>query len=197
MRSGADFVEHPQLGACQDELAVLVLAVEGDQARAQLAQVADRGGASVEKGAGAPVHIDAPRQDQPLQLLLDAHVLGQQAGKFLTDVLGHREHSLDVGLLGARPDDAAARASSHQKIQGVGEHRLAGARLAGEHVQTGREEQLGALDQEQVFHAQLAKHVRQVYQRPPTDRPRIGCLDRERSRQAQVRDGPPVAQTGR
>ena len=60
MRGGTDLVEHLQLGARQDQLAVLVLAVEGDQAPADVAQVADRRGASVQVGACLPVGADAP-----------------------------------------------------------------------------------------------------------------------------------------
>ena len=38
------------------------------------------------------------------------------------------------------------------------QHGLAGTGLAGQHVQTGAESQLGALDQEEVFNAELAQH---------------------------------------
>ena len=39
------------------------------------------------------------------------------------------------------------------------EDRLAGAGLAGEHVEPGREAQLGALDQQEVLDAQFGEHV--------------------------------------
>ena len=38
------------------------------------------------------------------------------------------------------------------------EHRLARARLAGDHVQPRMEQQLGALDQQQVLDPQLGEH---------------------------------------
>ena len=40
----------------------------------------------------------------------------------------------------------------------MGEHRLAGAGLARDHVQGAVEHQLGRLDQEQVLDAQLQEH---------------------------------------
>jgi len=55
----------------------------------------------------------------------------------------------------------------------VREHGLAGARLAREDVEAGREAQLGALDQQQVLDTQFGEHRLTVYQRRPTEsRPR-------------------------
>ena len=80
-----------------------------------------------------------------------------------------REDALDIRLGGARADDPAARAAAQQQIERVGEHRLAGAGLAGEDVQAGAEPELGALDQQQVLDAKLVKHGRGV-PGAPTDR---------------------------
>ena len=52
--------------AGERQLAVLVLAVEGEQRSAELAQVADRRGAAVQVGARAPVGADAAREDELL-----------------------------------------------------------------------------------------------------------------------------------
>jgi hypothetical protein len=57
----------------------------------------------------------------------------------------------------------------------VGEHRLAGARLAGDDVQPRRQAQLGALDQEQVLDAKLEEHARTGTTRPR----RIGADSRK------------------
>jgi hypothetical protein len=114
MRSGADLVEHLQLGACQDQLAVLVLAIEGDQAPADVAQVSDRGGTPVEIGARLPIGADTAGKHQLLEIALAAHVLGKPAAELLTHALGHRESTLHIGLLGARSHDATARAPAHQ-----------------------------------------------------------------------------------
>ena len=116
VRRGAYLIEHLQLCACKHELSVLVLAVKRDQTRSQLAQVCHRGGATVEKGTGAPVRADPPCQHQ-LQLLClsaRAHVLGQALNDLGAHRLGHREDALDIGLLGAGAHYAGARAASHQ-----------------------------------------------------------------------------------
>ena len=53
-----------------------------------------------------------------------------------------------------------ARAAAQQQVERVREHRLARARLAGEHVETRGEAQLGPFDEEEVLDAQLQEHVR-------------------------------------
>ena len=64
----------------------------------------------------------------------------------------------------------------------MGQHGLARAGLAGEHVQAGTEAQLGPLDQQQVLDAQLVQHA-------------AGCISGTRrsrpvcANHAQVRDG--------
>ena len=70
------------------------------------------------------------------------------------------ERTLDVRLGCARPDDARARLAAEQQVERMRQHRLAGARLAGEHVEPGREAQLGPLDQQEVLDAQLVQHAR-------------------------------------
>ena len=69
------------------------------------------------------------------------------------------EDTLDVGLAGAGANDPRPRAPAEEQVEGVGEHGLAGARLAGEHVQAGREPQLRLLDQQQVLDTKLLEHV--------------------------------------
>ena len=56
----------------------------------------------------------------------------------------------------------APRATAEQQVERVREHGLAGAGLAGEHVQAGTEAQARALDQQQVLDAQLSQHGSQV-----------------------------------
>ena len=50
-------------------------------------------------------------------------------------------------------------AAAEQQVERVREHRLAGAGLAGEHVQPGRQAQLRALDQQEVLDVQLLQHT--------------------------------------
>ncbi len=94
----AERVEDLQLGAGEGQLAVLVLAVEGDQARAELAQLRDGGGAAVEIGARAPVGADAAGEDD----LLGA--VGEPLGELGGQRVGQVEDALDIGLGSAGAD---------------------------------------------------------------------------------------------
>ena len=87
---------------------------------------------------------------QPLAAALSAAMLGQV------------EDTLDICLRGAGTHDPRARATAEQQVERVGEHRLAGAGLAREHVQPGRQPQLRALDQQEVLDVQLLQARRQV-----------------------------------
>ena len=154
----AQVVEDLQLGAREGQLAVLVLTVEGDEPGAEVAQLGDGHGASVQIRARAPaIRIDAPRQDDLLS------VAGKALAELLAQRVGELEHALDVCLAGARAHDCgrgsgASGATSKQQVQRVREHGLTGAGLAGEHVQPGSQPQLGALDQQQVLDVQLRQH---------------------------------------
>ena len=133
---------------------MLVLAVEGEQRAAELAQVGDGRRAPVEVGARAPVGADAAREHQLLG------VGAQALAELLAQAVRAGRRPLDVGLAGAGANDPRPRAPAQQQVERVGEHRLAGAGLAGEHVQPGRQPQLGLLDQQQVLDAKLLQHVR-------------------------------------
>ena len=99
-------VEDLQLGRGDRQLAVLVLAEEGEQAPAEQLQVGGGGGAAGDEGAGPPAGGDPPPQHdllgarrQPLGQLRHLRLLQQP--------LGQVEDALDPGLLGAGPDDVA------------------------------------------------------------------------------------------
>ena len=146
--AGADVgVEQLQLGGGEHQLAVLVLAVERQQAAAELLQVGLGGGAAAHVGAGPAVGPHPPGEHD----LLGARGQALGARQFRREV----EDTLDVGLRRAGADDVAPRLAAEQQVQGVREQRLAGAGLAREHVEPGGQAQLGALHQQQVLDAQL------------------------------------------
>ena len=100
-------VEDLELGGGERQLAVLVLAVEGEQPRAERPQVGRRRGAPADEGAGAARGADPAAEDdlvgalgQPLGDLGQLGVVEQAVGKL--------EHALDPGLLGARAGRSAA-----------------------------------------------------------------------------------------
>ena len=150
----AEAVEDLQLGGGEGQLAMLVLAVEGEQALPQAPQVGDGGGAAVDVRAGAPVGAHAPREHDLLG------VGGEQLAALAVQLRGQREAALDIGLGGPGAHDPGARAPAEQQVEGVREHGLAGAGLAGEDVQPRRQLELGPLDQQQVLDAQLVQHAR-------------------------------------
>ena len=86
--------------------------------------------------------------------LLDA--LAQLAQLWLVEqAVGQLEHPFDVGLTRPRPDDPGARLAAQQQVEGVSEHGLAGAGLAGDRREVRAWAQLGPLDQQQVLDPEL------------------------------------------
>ena len=139
---------------------MLVLAVERDQRLGELAQIADRRRAPVDERPRAPVGADPPREHDLLG------VGGQPLAELAAQRLGQLEDPFDVRLGGARPHDAGLRATAEQQVERMGEHRLAGAGLPRQHVQPGRQPQLGPLDEQEVLDAQFAEHPDGVSARP-------------------------------
>ena len=107
-------VEDVDLGRGDRQPAVLVLAVEGEQAAAEQLQVGRRGRATGDEGAGPPRgRRDAAAEDdlpgprrQPFGELGQLGLLQQPRGQV--------EDPLDPGLLGAGPDDLGAGPAPHQ-----------------------------------------------------------------------------------
>ena len=156
LRAG-EAVEDLELRRGERQLAVLVLAVEGEQraSRAARRSAADaerprrRRGCDPRRRRGGRGR--SPRLGRkPLRQLGELRVV-QQA-------LGELEDALDVGLLGSGPHDPASRLAAQHEVERVGEDRLAGAGLAGDHVQPVAEAQLGALDQQQVLDPEFKEH---------------------------------------
>jgi hypothetical protein len=152
VRRAAEAVEDLELRGGQRQLAVLVLAVERQQRDRHLAQVADRRRTPAQVGARAPLGAHAPGEDDLLGV-------GRQA---LAQLAAQRrrqlEHPFHVGLSRPGAHDAGARAAAQEEVERVREHRLARARLAGEHVEARGEAQLGPFDEEEVLDAQLQEH---------------------------------------
>ena len=149
----AEAVEDVELRRGQGQAPVLVLAVEREQGGAHVAQVRRRRGPAAEVGARAPLGADPPRQDDVLR------VRGDAVAELLAQRVGQLEDALHVGLRRARPHDPRPGPPAEQQVQRVGEHRLARAGLAREHVEARPESQLGPFDQKEVLDAQLQQHA--------------------------------------
>ena len=159
MRTAREPVEDLALRGGQGQLAVLVLSVEREQPGSEDAEIGGGGGpAGDECRRTTRAGRDATGQDH---LAARRQALGELSELgIVAEPVGQLEGSLDPRLLGTGPDDRAPRPPAHQQVERVGEHGLAGAGLAGDHVQTGAEAQLGPLDQQQVLDSQLAEHPR-------------------------------------
>jgi hypothetical protein len=148
----AERVEHVKLDAGQHQPAMLVLAVEGQHAAAQLSQVSDGRRAPADIGAGTPIGPHSTGQHQLLRICRQQRVLaGAQPPRQLED-------ALHIGLARALADDARASLASQQEVQGLSQQCLAGAGLAGQHVEPRAEPQLCPLHQQQVLDPDLTKH---------------------------------------
>ena len=150
-------VEDLQLGAGERQLAVLVLAVEGEQRAAEVAQVGDGRGAAVEVGARAPVGADAAREHDLLGVGA-VEPLGR--ARSAQQRRGQLEDALDVGLGGAGPHDAlrarGRRAADRARARAPSCRRPSRRSARSARAQA----QLGPLDQQQVLDAQLLQHRR-------------------------------------
>ncbi len=145
-------VQEIQLRGRQRQPPVLVLAVEAQEPLRGLAQVAHRRRAAVEIGPRAPLGGHPPRQDELLGV--GRHTVAQRIAQAVREV----EDALDVRLGSTRAHHPGLGPSAEQEVQGVCEHRLAGPGLARQDVESGRQAQLGPLDEEEVLDAQLVQH---------------------------------------
>ncbi len=109
-------VEGLELGRGEGQPAVLVLAVEGEQPRAERAQLGGRRRAALQEGARAPRRRDAAADDELGRALGQARGHLRQLGVF-QQALRQLEDSLDVSLLGPRPDDLGARLAAHDQVE--------------------------------------------------------------------------------
>ena len=150
-------IEDLELRRGQHQPAVLVLPVEGEQPGAERPQVARRCGTPLHEGARPPRGRDPAPEDDLVGVGGKALAQLGQLG-IGEQLLGKREDSLHVGLIGSGADDLRARLSAHQQVERVGEDRLPRPGLAGDRVQPAREAELGALDQQQVLDPQLVQH---------------------------------------
>ena len=176
MGGAPEAVEQLELRRGEREPAVLVLAEERDQVAPERPQVGHRCRAALHEGARAAVRADAAREHDLVQVRADA--LEQVRERGVPEQLrGRLEHALHIRLAGSGPHDAGARLAAHEEVERVGEHRLAGARLAGDHREAppGRS---SARSMSSRFSMRSSRSMAQVYQRLPTERAARGPLSR-------------------
>ena len=148
-------VEQLELARRLEEALVLLLAVDLDEVVAQPLEEPDRHRRVVGEGAMAPRAAELAPQDELAVVEGEPRLVEQRR---------HRAPGLDVEdrldrrRLGLRADDVALGAGAADEEDRVDQHGLAGARLAAEHVEPGRQRHGDGLDHGEVADAQLPQH---------------------------------------
>ena len=158
MLGAAEAVQQLQLRRGERQPPVLVLAEERDHAPAQRLQVRGRRRAALHERARAPLGPDAASQHDLLERRRRCARAGRPAPARRAGPAAARTPPRRTPR-GARAHDPRARLAAEQQVERVGEHGLAGARLARERVQPRAGPQLGPIDQQQVLDPQLDKHA--------------------------------------
>ena len=126
---------------------MLVLAVQLDQARRELLERADGGEVAVDERAAASLRRDFATDDELL-------------------AVGGFEDGFDIRRIFASSNEVSRRASAEEQADGFDEHRLAGARFAGQDVQARAELDFDRVDHGQSSDAQEAKHEKKENSNP-------------------------------
>ena len=131
----------------------LVLGDHLDQRLADALEVVARAAAPVEQRPRASLAPHAARDRDALGAL--RRELGQLLGQ-----LGLAERRLDVGLVAGRADERGVRAAAEQQPDGLGEDRLAGTGLTGQHVQARVQREARGAHEHEVLDDELLEHQR-------------------------------------
>ena len=152
-RLAAGGIQQVELHGRAHEPARLVLGDHLDQRLADALEVVARAAAAVEQRARAALAPDAAGHDDALG------ALGCELGQLLGQ-LDVRERRLDVGLGAGRADERGVGAAAQQQADRLGEDRLAGARLARQHVQARVQRQPRGAHEHEVLDDELLEHQR-------------------------------------
>ena len=148
MRVAGEPIEECRLGGRRQQALRLPLPVVLDEAGAELGE-RRRGRELTSDARGrSPVPGDRPRQDH---LAVFCPVPG---------FVGRVETRLDAGGARIVADERGRATLSQREQQPHGHHRLPGARLAGEHVETRRELEVEVGDHPEPADVELAQHGR-------------------------------------
>jgi hypothetical protein len=145
-------VEQVALDPGAEQVLELVLAVDLDQRADDLGDHGHGGHAALELGAAAPLGQDLAGDHDLAVLVGDPG--GRQGGGDLGVVAGV-EAAFHQRRRPAGPDRARVGPPPEQQGEGVDDHGLAGAGLAGEHVEAGRDLEVGIIDDPEVTDAKL------------------------------------------
>src|SRR5205807_161862 len=160
---GEGVEDHAVVGGIEQP-ALLELALDLDQALAELAQQPDARRLVVDKGAAAPVGADQPAQHDSFAVAVEP---GLAQDRMRRMVAPDREFRRYGGLLSPGSNQTALRPFAERQTQRIEQDRLAGAGLAGQHAQAGTEGEVEAVDQYNVANIEAEQHCK----------PQLGALN--------------------
>ena len=150
-QGAAKAVQIGQVTGGVQQLLAVVLAVDVQQAAAQLPQLGHGDGPSVQAAGVAPVPLDLPLEQQFLPLV--HAVVGQPAQGWQAG-----EHRRDQGGLGPGADELPAGPLAQHGADGIDNDGLARPRLAGEDIQSAVKADIRRFDDGDIFNVQQGKH---------------------------------------
>ena len=146
--------------ACIDERAVVVLAVDFHEYRAERAQHLHADRLIVDEGSGPAVGELHPPHDQfvvaagiAYQIVVRQHAARRVAFRDVEC----RDH---LALFGALADQRRVAARAERKRKGIEQDRFAGAGLAGQRGKAGSEVDIQPVDQDDVADREASQHRR-------------------------------------
>ena len=140
-----------------EQAALLALALDLDQAVAELAQQADARRLIVDKGAAAAVGAQqAAQHDRPPARSARHPGLAQDRGGRMVALDG--ELGGDRGLLGAGPHQRGIGAPAERQPQRIQQDRFARAGLAGQHAQPRPKGEVEPVDQHDIANGEPEQH---------------------------------------
>ena len=133
------------------------LAVHGDEHLADIGQHPDRSRTPADVGARPAGHRDAAGQHE-FVVAVSAGLGHPLAGRMLRRDL---HDPLDHAGVGTRSHHSGVAASAEQQPEPRDDHRLAGARLTGEHVEARSQVDRDVVDHAEVADSDAGQHARQ------------------------------------
>ena len=144
------------MAARVEQSAIVVLAVDLDRRRADVAEQRRRDRRGADERAAAAVGLERAADQQRLAGIALDPLLGEQAKRGMIvgepDFGGDRRHGC------ARANQAAIGAKAQRQAERVEQDRLARAGLSGEHAEPGLEVELEALDEHDIPDFEVAQH---------------------------------------
>ena len=162
-------VEQDQLLRGFEQALVVVLPVDLDQPPGELGQELLRHRPLVDPGARLAVALDRAPEDQLALRGLAAPPFGEEVREVVRHPAlerarrgsaRHEEAAFDERAFGTRAHEAGLRALAEQELERPDQQALAGAGLAGDHVQARAERERLALEQHQVADGEFGKQQR-------------------------------------